>query len=156
MSEVSTTHAPDTAGTQPERVGHVFRGFRQAAALSLREMAEMLGVSPSWLGRVERDEVYTTREERWQLAKFCGELPSKIGSPWARVNRPVWGDGVRALRGIHRMSRETLAAEAGVTTDLIARIECGDHRSLSVAAGARLADALGVSADLLFPDEVKA
>jgi transcriptional regulator with XRE-family HTH domain len=51
------------AGAQ-EKFGAFIRRKREAKDLGLREMAKMIGVSPTYLSKVERDEFPPMAEER--------------------------------------------------------------------------------------------
>lgn len=64
---------------------------------------------------------------------------------------PVWGEGIRALRGIRgRMTQEELAERAGVSQSSISRLE-NDSFEASDATRVRIAKALGVEPHILFP-----
>lgn len=64
--------------------------------------------------------------------------------------RPIWGEGVRVLRGLKNLSQSELAARAQVGQASISRIENGS-RMVSEAARIRIARALDVLPGELFP-----
>lgn len=64
--------------------------------------------------------------------------------------RPIWGEGVRVLRGFKNLSQAELAARAQVGQATISRIETGS-RQVSDAARVRIARALDVLPGELFP-----
>lgn len=64
---------------------------------------------------------------------------------------PIWGEGIRALRGIRgRMTQEELAEKARVSQSTISRLETGEMKA-SDTARVRIARALGVEPHILFP-----
>lgn len=65
-------------------------------------------------------------------------------------NRPVWGEGVRALRGLHRLTQEQLAEAAGTTQTTISRLEKGTQ-DISDALRVRIARVLQTDPHALFP-----
>ena len=64
--------------------------------------------------------------------------------------RPTWGEGVRTLRDIKKLTQTELAARARVGQATISRIENGSYR-VSDAARIRIARALDVLPYELFP-----
>lgn len=65
-------------------------------------------------------------------------------------DHPVWGDGMRALRGLYGLTQTDLATAAGTTQATISRIENGSHQ-ISDALRIRLARALKTDPHALFP-----
>jgi transcriptional regulator with XRE-family HTH domain len=51
-------------GSGRERFGAFVRREREAKEIGLREMAKMIGVSPTYLSKVERDEFQPPAEDR--------------------------------------------------------------------------------------------
>lgn len=49
---------------QPEKFGAFVRARREEKEIGLREMAKMIGVSPTYLSKVERDEFQPPVEEK--------------------------------------------------------------------------------------------
>lgn len=68
----------------------------------------------------------------------------------AATDRPVWGEGVRALRGLHGLTQEQLAEAAGTTQTTISRIETGSTE-ISDALRVRIARVLQTDPHALFP-----
>lgn len=66
------------------------------------------------------------------------------------VSRPVWGDGVRFLRGVRDLTQVELALRAETTQVTISRIENGS-RQIGDALRVRIARALDVEPHELFP-----
>jgi transcriptional regulator with XRE-family HTH domain len=65
-------------------------------------------------------------------------------------DHPIWGDGVKALRGLYGMTQTDLATVAGTTQTTISRIENGSHE-ISDALRVRIARALHTDPHALFP-----
>jgi transcriptional regulator with XRE-family HTH domain len=59
------------------------------------------------------------------------------------------GKRLQKLRAIARLSQNQLAKRSHVPQSVIAAVESGRQKSLSLDAASRLADVLGVSRDLL-------
>jgi transcriptional regulator with XRE-family HTH domain len=77
-----------TGGT--ERFGHFVRRRREAKEIGLREMAKLIGVSPTYLSKVERDEFPPPAEDRVKaLAKFIGCDPDDLLARAGRVSRDI-------------------------------------------------------------------
>jgi transcriptional regulator with XRE-family HTH domain len=67
-----------------EKFGAFVRRHREAKEIGLREMAKMIGVSPTYLSKVEREEFAAPVEEKVRaIAKIIGcdadELMAKAG-----------------------------------------------------------------------------
>lgn len=67
-----------------EKFGEFVRGAREAKAIGLREMAKMIGVSPTYLSKVERDEFAPPAEDKVKaIARVLGcdvdELLARAG-----------------------------------------------------------------------------
>jgi HTH-type transcriptional regulator, competence development regulator len=60
---------PEMSG---KKFGALVRREREAREIGLREMAKMIGVSPTYLSKVERDEFPPPAEDRVK----------EIGPPW--------------------------------------------------------------------------
>jgi transcriptional regulator with XRE-family HTH domain len=77
-----------TGGT--ERFGEFVRRRREAKDIGLREMAKLIGVSPTYLSKVERDEFPPMAEERVKaLANFLGCDPDDLLARAGRVSRDI-------------------------------------------------------------------
>jgi transcriptional regulator with XRE-family HTH domain len=59
------------------------------------------------------------------------------------------GRRLRRLRGARGLSQTGLAARAGVARSLVANLENGARDNITLANATKLADALGISLDLL-------
>lgn len=66
------------------------------------------------------------------------------------IEPPVWGEGVRALRGLLELTQEQLAERAGTTQATISRLERGSTE-ISDALRVRIARALHTDPHALFP-----
>ena len=56
-----------------EKFGEFVRGAREAKDIGLREMAKMIGVSPTYLSKVERDEFAPPAEDKVKaIARVLG------------------------------------------------------------------------------------
>ena len=72
------------AGMSGEKFGEFVRREREAKEISLREMAKMIGVSPTYLSKVERDEFPPPAEDKVKaIAKIikcdADELMARAG-----------------------------------------------------------------------------
>lgn len=67
------------------------------------------------------------------------------------ADHPTWGQGVRALRGLHSLTQEQLAAAAGTTQVTISDLENGKRQSISDSLRIRIARALHADPYDLFP-----
>lgn len=74
-----------------------------------------------------------------------------VTTPTSRPDtRPIWGDGVRTLRGIHGLTQVQLAEKAKTTQGRISAVENGT-RQISDALRVRIARALKADPHDLFP-----
>jgi transcriptional regulator with XRE-family HTH domain len=92
------------AGSQ--KFGAFIRRERKAKEIGLREMAKMIGVSPTYLSKVERDEFPSPAEDKvtaiaqilgcepFDLLARAGRVPSDVTEAIKR--RPELGELVRA------------------------------------------------------------
>lgn len=67
------------------------------------------------------------------------------------TEHPVWGEGVRVLRGINGLSQTQLAEQAGTTQATISRLEVGTTHEISDSLRIRIARALHTDPHALFP-----
>ena len=72
-----------------ERFGEFVRREREAREIGLREMAKMIGVSPTYLSKVERDEFPPPAEDKVKaiaqvIACDVDELLARSDQPGAR------------------------------------------------------------------------
>jgi transcriptional regulator with XRE-family HTH domain len=72
--------------TQRESFGALVRREREAREIGLREMAKMIGVSPTYLSKVERDEFRPPAEDKVQaIAKIIGHDADELLALAGRV-----------------------------------------------------------------------
>jgi len=73
-----------------ERFGAYVRREREAKEFGLREMAKMIGVSPTYLSKVERDEFAPPAEDRVKaIAKIIGCDPDDLLARAGRVSTDI-------------------------------------------------------------------
>src|SRR3981081_2070499 len=66
-------HGTGEIGMSGEKFGEFVRREREAKEIGLREMAKMIGVSPTYLSKVERDEFAPPAEDKVKaIAKIIG------------------------------------------------------------------------------------
>ena len=105
-----------------EKFGAFVRRAREEKQIGLREMAKMIGVSPTYLSKVERDEFAPPAEDKVRaIAKAIGyetdELLARAGRVSAQVEREVKGhphqDALAILlRTTRKMTGEEIASLA--------------------------------------------
>ena len=72
--------------TQRESFGALVRREREAREIGLREMAKMIGVSPTYLSKVERDEFRPPAEDKvTAIAKIIGHDADELLALAGRV-----------------------------------------------------------------------
>lgn len=100
-----------------EKFGAFIRAHREAKEIGLREMAKMIGVSPTYLSKVERDEFPPPAEDK--VKAIAGVIGWDVDELLARAGR-VASD----LSDIIKRNPVELAAllrtTKGLTTDDIA------------------------------------
>ena len=73
--------------TNGERFGAFVRRHREATGLGLRETAKMIGVSPTYLSKVERDEFSPPAEDKVKaIAEIIGCDPDALLALAGRVS----------------------------------------------------------------------
>jgi transcriptional regulator with XRE-family HTH domain len=77
------------------------------------------------------------------MIKYLIAMPIKLGE------RMTFGDRLRQLRELAGLSQRELARRANIPQPVISDVESGRQKSVSLDAASRLADALGVTLDLL-------
>jgi ribosome-binding protein aMBF1 (putative translation factor) len=82
--KVIRKHETGEAGMSGEKFGEFVRRAREAKDIGLREMAKMIGVSPTYLSKVERDEFAPPAEDKVRaIAQIIGcdvdELLARAG-----------------------------------------------------------------------------
>ena len=77
------------AGAQ-EKFGAFIRRKRESKELGLREMAKMIGVSPTYLSKIERDEFPPPAEDRvLAIAKIIESDPDDLLARAGRVSSDI-------------------------------------------------------------------
>ena len=105
-----------TVGT--ERFGQFVRRRREAREIGLREMAKMIGVSPTYLSKVERDEFPPPAEDRVKaIAKIINCDSDDLLARAGRVARDISDIIKRQPVELAALLRTT----KGLTADDIAR-----------------------------------
>jgi transcriptional regulator with XRE-family HTH domain len=69
------------------------------------------------------------------------------------MDRGTLGESIRELRVMHGLSQEALAREAGVSLNLVNKLERGVVRDPHYSTLWGIADALGTTADALMEEE---
>ncbi len=138
----------DGEGEMPMTLGQKLRLQREREGLSIKEVAEACGISPSYLSDVERDAVQPSVEVLKRLASFLS-LPLSV---LLHDNRWDLADKVRDLRETLGWSQGQLAEEAGISPAMVAGIEQARVRP-SLRTVEALARALGVSPCYLILDQ---
>jgi transcriptional regulator with XRE-family HTH domain len=106
-----------------EKFGEFVRRERLAKEIGLREMAKMIGVSPTYLSKVERDEFPPPAEDKVRkIARIIGQDPDELLALAGRVasdltdiirERPrEMADFLRAARGLTARDMARLARQA--------------------------------------------
>jgi HTH-type transcriptional regulator, competence development regulator len=101
------------AATDKRTFGAVVRREREAKKIGLREMAKMIGISPTYLSKIERDEFLPPAEDKVKaIAKIIGSdtdellaLAGKVSSDLTEIIRRQ----PREMASILRSVRQPLA-----------------------------------------------
>lgn len=102
-----------------ENFGAVVRRERERLEIGLREMAKMIGVSPTYLSKVERDEFPPPAEERVKaIAKIIGRDPDELLALAGRVS----SDLADIIKRHPREMASFLRAANGLTAEEMARL----------------------------------
>ena len=73
-----------------EKFGEFVRREREAREIGLREMAKMIGVSPTYLSKVERDEFSPPAEDKVRrIAEIIGCDPDDLLARAGRVSSDI-------------------------------------------------------------------
>ncbi len=102
-----------------ERFGEFVRRKREATKIGLRQMAKMIGVSPTYLSKVERDEFTPPTEEK--VRKIAGIIACDIDELLARAGR-VSTDLSDIIRERPRELAALLRTTKSLTADDVARL----------------------------------
>jgi HTH-type transcriptional regulator, competence development regulator len=73
--------------TDVEKFGALIRREREAREIGLREMAKMIGVSPTYLSKVERDEFAPPVEDKVRAIAKIIECDAMTADEIARLAR---------------------------------------------------------------------
>jgi HTH-type transcriptional regulator, competence development regulator len=99
--------------------GALVRREREARELGLREMAKKIGVSPTYLSKVERDEFPPPAEDKVRkIAEIIGRDADELLALAGRVA----SDLTDIIRQRPREMADFLRAAKGLTTDDLARL----------------------------------
>jgi hypothetical protein len=80
----------EAAMADGQKFGHFVRRRREAKEIGLREMARLIGVSPTYLSKVERDEFPPPAEDRVKaIAKIIDCDPDDLLARAGRVSRDI-------------------------------------------------------------------
>ncbi len=102
-----------------EKFGAFIRREREAREIGLREMAKMIGVSPTYLSKVERDEFPPPAEDRVKaIAKIIGRDADELLALAGRVA----SDLSEIIKQNPREMAALLRTAKGLTADDMARL----------------------------------
>lgn len=101
-----------------KKFGALVRREREAKEIGLREMAKMIGVSPTYLSKVERDEFPPPAEDKVRkIAEIIGHDPDELLALAGRVA----SDLTDIIREQPREIADFLRAARGLTAEDMAR-----------------------------------
>ena len=101
-----------------EKFGEFVRREREAKEIGLREMAKMIGVSPTYLSKIERDEFPPPAEDKVRkIAEIIGRDPDELLALAGRVA----SDLTDIIRQRPREMADFLRAAKGLSAEDIAR-----------------------------------
>src|SRR5215471_11544913 len=102
-----------------EKFGEFVRRERQAKEIGLREMAEMIGVSPTYLSKIERDEFAPPAEDK--VRKIAAIIGCDADALLARADR-VSSDLSEIIKGRPVQLAALLRATTTMTADEMTRL----------------------------------
>src|SRR6516162_7913371 len=102
-----------------EQFGALVRREREVKGIGLREMAKMIGVSPTYQSKVERDELPPPAEDK--VRKIAGIIGRDADELLALAGR-VASDLTDIIRQRPREMADFLRAAKGLTVDDLARL----------------------------------
>ena len=112
-----------------EKFGEFVRREREAKEIGLREMAKMIGVSPTYLSKVERDEFPPPAEDK--VRKIAGIIGCDVDALLARAGR-VSSDLSEIIKQHPREMGALLRTTKGLTADDLTRlarqVQRGKHK----------------------------
>ena len=102
-----------------ERFGTTVRREREKLEIGLREMAKKIGVSPTYLSKVERDEFPPPAEDKvLAIAEIIGRDPDELLALAGRVSSEL----TEIIRRHPREMASFLRAANGLTAEEMARL----------------------------------
>lgn len=101
-----------------ERFGEFVRREREAQEIGLREMAKMIGVSPTYLSKIERDEFPPPAEDK--VRKIAGIIECDADELLALAGR-VASELTEIIRERPQEMANFLRAAKGLTAEAMAR-----------------------------------
>ena len=114
--------------SQRETLGAFIRRERMEREIGLREMAKMIGVSPTYLSKVERDEFSPPAEDKVKaIAKIIGCDPDDLLARAGRVSSDI-SDIIRR-RPVELAA--LLRTTKGLAADAIARLTSDAQKAKS-------------------------
>ena len=115
-------------GMSGERFGAFVRREREAKEIGLREMAKMIGVSPTYLSKVERDEFPPPVEDKGKaIAKIINCDADELLARAGRVSSDLSDIIKRRLIELAALLRTT----KGLKAEDIARLACEVQKTKS-------------------------
>jgi transcriptional regulator with XRE-family HTH domain len=102
-----------------EKFGAFVRRQREAKEIGLREMAKMIGVSPTYLSKVERDEFPPPAEDK--VRKIAAIIGCDVDELLARADR-VSSDLSEIIKQRPREIAALLRTTKGLTADDVTRL----------------------------------
>ncbi|MGH8646776.1 MAG: helix-turn-helix domain-containing protein [Gammaproteobacteria bacterium] len=113
-------------GEESNKFGAVVRRERERLEIGLREMAKMIGVSPTYLSKVERDEFSPPAEDRVKaIAKIIGRDPDELLALAGRVS----SDLTNIIKRHPREMASFLRAANGLTAEEMGRFVQRLHKA---------------------------
>ena len=107
------------SGTQGEMFGAAVRRDREKLELGLREMAKMIGVSPTYLSKVERDEFPPPAEDKVvAIAKVLKRDPDELLALAGKVSSEL----TAIIRRHPREMASFLRSANGLTAEQMAKL----------------------------------
>jgi transcriptional regulator with XRE-family HTH domain len=109
-----------------EKFGAFIRRERVAKDIGLREMAKKIGVSPTYLSKIERDEFAPPTEEKVRkIAEIIGHDPDELLALAGRVASEL----TDIIRERPREMADFLRAAKGLTAEDMARLARQAHKA---------------------------
>ena len=105
--------------SEDERFGAFVRRQREAREIGLREMAKMIGVSPTYLSKVERDEFPPPAEDK--VRKIAEIIDCDADELLARAGR-VSSDLSEIIKQRPRELAALLRTTKGLTADAVVEL----------------------------------